>query len=53
MYTIQLNFLSIVLIENVYLSIDNCLTDNNAKINELKTIIKQMNKQLDKVTEST
>lgn len=42
-----------VTIEKVEVRLDNRLTDNNAKINELESLVREMKKNLDKVTEST
>ena len=42
-----------VTIEKVEVRLDNCLTDNNAKINELEEMLREMKKKLDRVTESS
>ena len=48
---VYLKYMDSVTIEKVKVSSDNRLTDNNAKINELESLVREMKKKLDKVTE--
>jgi hypothetical protein len=49
---VYLKYMDYVIIEKVELSSDNRITDNNAKINKLESLVREMKKQLDKVTDA-
>ncbi len=50
---VYLKYMDFVTIEKVEVSSDNRPTDNNAKMNELEEMLREIKKKLDKVTESS
>ena len=49
---VYLKYMDYVTIEKVGVTSDNRITDNNAKINELESLVREMKKKLDKVMDS-
>ena len=48
---VYLKYMEFVTIDKIEVSSDNHITDNNAKINELEEMLREMKKKLDKVTQ--